>query len=82
MKFKYLPYIEFHMTWSPDAPFLDESVVFPRSDKDETLASYMSDQLLLSKGDPCSHVEVLMKYYQRVLLQKNAGSSQDKKTSH
>ena len=72
VKFKYLPYIEIHMTRSIDAPFLDDSVVFPRSDKDETLAAYMRDQLLLSKGDPSAYVEVMMKFYQRVLLQRNS----------
>ena len=50
IKFKYLPYVEFHMTRASDAPFLDDTIKFTRSSNDLKIVKYMSDEFFRQRG--------------------------------
>ena len=71
LKFKYLPYVEFHMTRAPDDLFLDDTIKFPRSSNDLKIGKYMSDEFLQANGDLGVYTEILMKYYQNAALHKH-----------
>ena len=68
VKFKHLAYLEVHTTRAFDSPFFYDSIKFPRCVKDVTIAKYMTDELLQSKGDVGTYAEILMKYYQHLAV--------------
>ena len=58
------------MNWASDAPFFDETIKFLRSGNDLKIAKYMFDNFRQAKGDLVTYTEILMKYYQNLVLYK------------
>ena len=67
LKFIRLPYLEVHIQRQHDAPFLDNSIKFPKSADDDKQMNYLVDKLFAAKGDPIAYTDILMKYYQQAL---------------
>ena len=71
LKFKILPYLEFFEPCKANECLLDPNIVFHKSNNEDTLVKYMSQQLFETAGDPASCVEVLpASYVEEVLTGK------------
>ena len=67
IKLNRAPYLEFFQVRESGDSFIDDAISFPKSKKSAVRLDYLDGQLKTYRGDACSYVEILMKYFQREL---------------
>jgi len=61
----HLPYFQVYIPRESNAPFLDESIEFPRRMTKKKALTRLVQELYARKGDPVAYVQIMMHYYRQ-----------------
>ena len=69
LKWRDIPISSAFVEWEHDVPFIDDTIDFPGTLKEDKLAEHLGRELYETKGDAVAYVQVLMKYYKTSEMQ-------------